>query len=222
LAEAQRSARFLDWRAYDNTRGDGGLTKRERRFVASIQGNLTQEVVERGELDLDWKTSVCETTWPSIGFMKPGPKKDARVALSYDAMLAHPNVREALKATFAAVGFTEQNAAAALVELAAGKAKTVVTVVRDGENGYTETRTTEHPPSLAALKQYYDLTHEPPTQRHEHLNVNVDVMKDEPLNVTPRAVGDLGPAEHGAINVFADVDEDDDEEEVDGEEDDAG
>lgn len=216
-ARPMRSAGpFLDWRPYRNLQADGSLTKRERRFIASVQDAITPEVVERGELDHAWKTRVCETTWPSIGRMKPGPKKDAQVALTYDAMMTHTNVREELKKSFAAIGFTEESAAAALVQLAAGNAKTVVTVVRDGDHGFIETRTTEHPPNLAALKQYYDLTHEPPTQRHEHLNVNVDVMKEnEPLNVTPRAVGDLGPAENGAINVFAEPDEDEDEEEDD-------
>lgn len=196
------------------------LAKRERAFVNVVQDHLTPEVLATGTLSTDWKVGVAEIVWPSLARMKDGKKKEHHALASYDNMLARPNIREALKASFDAVGFTENVAAQSLANLASGKAKTVVTVVRDGEHGFTETRVTQHPPNMGALKQYYDLTHEPPTQRHEHLNVNVDVMKEnEPLNVTPRAVGDLGPAENGAINVFAEPDEDEGKEEDDEQED---
>jgi hypothetical protein len=200
-----------------NLFGDGGPTIREQRFMAAAIDQI-KEAAAAKETSFSGarKVVVACRTWRSLVGMKDETKKTRKALASYENMLTHPNVREGLRAAFADAGFAPIDAARSLAELASGRSKTVVTTQRTTPEGeFNEVKTTEHPPNVAALKAYYEMTHESAPSRHEHLNVNVDVMKQvhSVPDTAPRAVGELGPARNGEINVFAeDHDEDEPEE----------
>lgn len=223
---AALTPRFTYFAAGTNLQSRGiGPTKREERFIAAMSNEL-HEAADANETHFSdaRKVKVCEKTWPrSIGHMLPTPRKVVRGVKSYDAMMVHPNVKEALKAVFAEAGFSPMDAAGSLAKLASGQSKTVTTIVREGltpdDPSYTETRTVEHPPNTDALKAYYAMTHDLPVQRRENVNLNVDVMKEhvQALPVGPRAIGELGPAESGHVNVFAEEPPEAEEEDVEDE-----
>lgn len=220
------------WENLKGSERPDGLTQREARFVTAVRDQLDEAArAEEPAFTRERKVNVAVNTHNPVGRMKPGLRRERAALERYEAMLAHPNVRDALRAAFADAGFTPTDAVRSLQELATGKAKTIVTKTKrivgddgsESESTLVETIVTEHPPDAAALKQYYALTHEPATQRRENLNLNVDVMKPrpnaQPVDVTPRAVGEIGPAAQGDVNVFADDDAPDDSEPDSGEED---
>jgi hypothetical protein len=212
-----------------NLAGDGGPTIRETRFINAALIHITKAAENREtSFSPARKIAVACTTWSSLFRMKEGPKKNNKALASYENMLAHPNVRDGLREAFAKAGFAPVDAARSLAELASGRSKTIVTTERETPEGMMhEVKTTEHPPNVAALKAYYEMTHEMPSQRTENVNLNIDVMKATPvsgehaapsaLEGSPRPVGELGPAQSGEVNVFAESEsgaykEDEDEE----------
>jgi hypothetical protein len=194
-----------------------GPNKRERMFLNAVSEQLTA-AVDAGETGFSPRRQIAAAckAWDNVGQMKDKDRQAVSALAKYENMLTHQTVRDCLRAAFTDAGFAPMDAARNLASLACGKATTVVTKVREGEDGFVEVTTTQHAPNMSALKAYYEMTHEQPPSRNENVNLNIDVLKHAPPSVAedhPRAVGALGPAQHGDVNVFAEHEHEEEAEE---------
>lgn len=216
---------------FNFVRRTDGPNKREKMFLNAV-GEQLAAAVDAGETGFSPRRQILAAckAWSNVGSMKDKDRQAVAALVKYENMLTHQTVRDCLRQAFTEAGFAPMDAARNLAALASGRATTVVTKVREGEDGFTEVTTTQHAPNMGALKAYYDMTHEQPTQRHENVNLNIDVMKASLTGSVdqrgaspsvdgvdreslPRAVGVLGPAEHGEVNVFAEHEHEDNDEE---------